>query len=322
MKTNIITLNMDRKESNLSIDSKNIEVKRAPKRIERKVSQSKYSEVGNMATAKNKSQDLQLMKSLDHYDKQRLKAARSIEFAQRSFKNNLKTLNNKLGDVQFDDPRLRRYHGREQRRQSSPAPLSHTKSTDSLDVNTKGNLSPQSEMEMPLSDEARGRFLSYHRHSLPPENSSLRTFQDVKTNKALSLKPDSINMQSRAYFKSASWSNLQETLSQAQQNFGNSKSVSFSLPKIDSVESCDRTVQKKVTFSEHKVLPSIKKPENLAANIQLEGDASVETLSSPESPRGKKNIPFRLQKDRELDPKNPVIDEEVEVPIILVSNNH
>lgn len=319
---------MDRKDTKLSMESKDGKAKQGT-RLDRKISQSKFSEVGNMAAAKNKSHNLQLMKNLDHYDKQRLKAARSIEFAQRSFKDNLKTLNSKLGDVQFDDPRLRRYHGKK-RRQSSPAPLSYIKSTNSPDVYTKGGLSPESDPEMPLSDEARRRFLlntrlAYHRHSLPPDDhSSLTAFQTSKTNKTLSLKPDSVNIQSETYVKSASWSNFEETLNQARQNLGNSKSVSFSLPKIDSLETNDVTGKRKVTFSEHNVLPSIKNTDNssAASSTYHHKDISVESLSNPKSPREKKDFSFRQRKEKESDPKNPVIDEEDEVPVILVSNDY
>lgn len=309
---------MDRKEIRLAMEGDDFKGKQAM-RTDRKLNQSKYSEVGNMAMAKNKNQNQQLLKSLDCYDKQRIKAARSIEFAQRSFKENLKTLSTKLGDGQFDDSRLRRFQG-EKRRQSSPAQLSFIKSTDSLSL--KESLSPESETaEAPFSNGTRSRVvndanrLAFHRHSLPPdEYSSLRAFQSRKANKPLSLKPDTVNIPSN--LKSASWSNLQrlqQTLSQAQQNLGNSKSMSSSLPKIDSVElTTERKTTKKVTFSENKVLPSIKKPENPIKKGYQCNNVLVETFSEAEraeSLRGKKE-------------RNPVIDEESEAPIIIVSDNH
>ncbi|KAK3732833.1 hypothetical protein QZH41_002830 [Actinostola sp. cb2023] len=217
----------------------------------RQANQFKYSEIGSMALARNRNEGLRLSRSLDCYDKQRIKAARSIELAQRSLKNNLKTLSSKLGDGgQLEDAKLRRLR-RENRRQSSPAPLSlATSSQNSIEFAAKGGSLQGSELEMPLGSKARNFIhlnrLVLHRHSLPSgECSSLKVFQTTRTNSSLSLKPGNVNNTMKYELKSASWSNLGETLN-TEQNLHKSKSVSCNLPKID-IEKERKTLKKSKT---------------------------------------------------------------------------
>ncbi|KXJ18892.1 hypothetical protein AC249_AIPGENE20175 [Exaiptasia diaphana] len=236
-----------------------------------KPSQSKCSEIGNMAMVKNKNQGLQLMKSLECYDKQRAKAARSIEFAKRSFKDNLKSLNSKLVDGQFDDTRFGRFKG-DRRRQSSPSTLSVDGSIDLR----KGNILQEREVEMPLrASGARNHIqsmkrLSIHRHSLPEDKLySLNVVQTSKANKDLSLRSDNISISSKNLLKSSSWSNIDETLGQPKHNLNDLKSVSFSLSKIDSLENIKKP--KSVSFA---VLPSIKTSKVNGSDDNLDSAAS------------------------------------------------
>ncbi|XP_048587729.1 uncharacterized protein LOC125570282 [Nematostella vectensis] len=163
------------------------------------------SEVGSIANARNKTETLKLDRSLSNYDKQCSKAVKSIEFAQRSFLDNLQARKSKAGrkistDVWFST----------QRRGSSPVLL-----TERL---------RNAEVPEGTVNARNINRLFVHRHSLPTD--SLIGYgkgSQPKTEASAAF------LGTKPYTKSRSFSNLEFLKEESLTNFQRSGS----LPKLD-----------------------------------------------------------------------------------------